>query len=86
MKKKTYTMLAIAALLVLVVACKQETRTEVGGTETSSTTAVSATVPAVDTAAATDAAADATAEAAKETGTVMETAGQELQEEAKTGT
>ena len=85
--------LAAALILLTAVACKQETHTTVDETGTSSTSTVSAEVPAVDTAAVNDAAADATAatetaarDAAHNTGTAMETAGQELQQEAKTDT
>ena len=74
MKKIT----ALAAILVLAAACQQTTEREVSPTETSSTTTVSTAT--VDTAAVEDAAKDA----AHETGTAMETAGEELQQQTKT--
>lgn len=68
--------IALAAILVLsTVACQQNTEREVSATSTTETTTVETAT--VDTAAATDAAKDA----AHETGTAMETAGQELQKE-----
>lgn len=74
-------LIVFAAILVLsAAACQQTTEREVSATSTTETTTVETAT--VDTAAATDAAKDA----AHETGTAMETAGQELQEEAKTAT
>jgi hypothetical protein len=73
-------LIALAALMVTFVACQQKTEREVGPTATTETTTYSA--PQVDTAAAKDAAKDA----AHATGTAMETAGQAIQEETKTGT
>lgn len=71
--------IAIAALLLTLTACTQETETTATvsdtGTTESSTTTVSATVPEIDTAAT----AEATRDAAYETGTALETAGKELQ-------
>ena len=85
--------LAAALVLLTATACKQETHTTVDETGTSSTSTISAEVPAVDTAAVNDSAATATAaaegaarDAAHATGTAMETAGKELQQEAKTDT
>ena len=71
---------ALVAILILCVACQQKTEREVSPTETTETTTVSTAT--VDTAAAEDGAR----EAAHETGTALETAGKELQEEAKTDT
>lgn len=72
---------AAGAILILFAAgCQQQTEREVSATGTTETTTVSTAT--VDTAAATDAARDA----AQETGTALETAGQELQDQAKTDT
>lgn len=73
------TTIAIAIALVLsTVSCQQNTEREVSPTATTETTTVSTAT--VDTAAAGEAARDA----AHETGTAMETAGQELQDQTKT--
>lgn len=72
-------LVAFAALLVLAAAgCQQTTEREVSPTATTETTTISTAT--VDTAAVEDAAKDA----AHETGTAMETAGREIQEETKT--
>lgn len=90
---KKITIFAALLILLTAAACKQETHTTVDETGTSSTSTISAEVPAVDTAAINDSAATATAavedaarDGAHATGTAMETAGQELQREAKTDT
>lgn len=77
MKKLTI----LAAIAILSVACVQKTEREVGNTQTTETTTVTTTAT-VDTAAVEDAARDA----AHKTGTAMETAGQEIQEQTKTDT
>ncbi|HEV7239879.1 MAG TPA: hypothetical protein VGQ36_11615 [Thermoanaerobaculia bacterium] len=74
-------LIVFAAILVLCgAACQQTTEREVSATETTETTTISTAT--VDTAAAEEAVRDA----AHETGTALETAGKELQEEAKTDT
>lgn len=97
--KKLIPLVALMALLT-TAACQQKTETVVDETGTMETSTVTTTYPAVDTAAtaaATDAAADtwntttaatATAanEAARQTGTALEQAGQEIQEETTTTT
>jgi uncharacterized lipoprotein YajG len=70
-------LIVLAAILVLA-ACQQKTEREVSATQTTETTTI--TTATVDTAAAADAAKDA----AHETGTAMETAGKEIQEQTKT--
>jgi thiamine biosynthesis lipoprotein ApbE len=70
-----------AAIVILCAAgCQQNTEREVSQTATTETTTISTAT--VDTAAATDAARDA----AHATGTAMETAGQEIQDQTKTDT
>ena len=85
--------LALAAVVILMTgACKQQETTDVdvereGGvtvTETESTT-----MPTLDTAATAEATADvrdAAAEVGQETGTALEEAGRELQENTRTDT
>ena len=73
-------LITLAVTFILAAACQQTTEREVSATSTTETTTVSTAT--VDTAAAEDAARDA----AHETGTALETAGKELQEEAKTDT
>lgn len=68
------------AVVTLAIGCESRTERDVSSTSTTETTTV--TTPAVDTAAVETAARDA----AHETGTAMETAGQEIQEETKTDT
>jgi len=94
--KKLIPLVALVALLT-TAACQQKTETVVDETGTMETSTVTTTYPSVDTAAATDAAGDAwntttdataTAanEAARQTGTALEHAGQEIQEETTTTT
>lgn len=82
----------LAAILILATAaCQQRTEREVSATETTETTTYStATVDTAAAAEATEAATDSAAKAAKDaahaTGTAMETAGKEIQEQTKTDT
>lgn len=85
--KKPLMLLAILTLLA-TVACTQKTETEVDR-EGAVTSTETTTYPGVDTAATAEAAndvQDATRDAAHATGTAMETAGQEIQEETRTST
>ena len=84
-------LIPLIALLVVFAACQKTTEREVSPTATTETTTYSA--PSVDTAAvetaveSTTAAAETAArDAAHKTGTAMETAGREIQEQAKTKT
>jgi hypothetical protein len=75
------TLLILSTILILsLVGCESKTEREIGATETVETTTV--TTPTVDT----EAAEDMTRDAAQETGTALESAGRELQEEARTDT
>lgn len=77
-----------AILILLTVGCKQERRTDIdveAGDGTTVTETETTTVPTIDptvTAEASDAASDA----AHETGTALEEAGRELQENTRTDT
>ena len=71
-------LIILAAILVLAAACKQTTEREVSATSTTQTTTVETAT--VDTAAVEGAARDA----AHETGTALDTAGKEIQEQTKT--
>ena len=87
------TPLLFAAALIGMTACEQRTETQTvtdtTGTTQTKTTTVSATMPSVDTAATAQAkqdATDAARDAAHATGTAMETAGKQIQENTKTDT
>lgn len=79
-KSMKKSLLFTSMLLFAFAACEQKTEKTVTPTSTTETTTITAT--GVDTAAAESAARDA----AHATGTAMETAGKEIQEQTKTDT
>lgn len=77
---KTLTMLAALVILTILTTTGCESRTERHVTPAGATETTTVTTPSVDTAAAEETARDA----AHETGTAVEQAGEEIQQQTKT--